>query len=191
AGGAGWRPRPATATSPRPGCRTPGRCAPRPAWRRWTTPASGWSGCGPRASHGCATWASPHCPGSAASTWPGAISPSCCDSPGRATPPLANCANASPSPSTTACPRRARHLAQLLRIARPGDPAAAELRERITLAVHYGMYAPGQVFTDAMSGGGRGPQMAVVPHGAFTMGAAADEPDSSDHEKPAHVVRFE
>lgn len=84
-----------------------------------------------------------------------------------------------------------RHLAQLLRIARPGDPAAAELRERITLAVHYGMYAPGQVFTDAMSGGGRGPQMAVVPHGAFTMGAAADEPDSSDHEKPAHVVRFE
>jgi|UPI0004B14494 formylglycine-generating enzyme required for sulfatase activity len=84
-----------------------------------------------------------------------------------------------------------RHLAQLLRIARPGDPAAAELRERITLAVHYGMYAPGQVFTDAMSGGGRGPQMAVVPHGAFTMGAPANEPGSSDHEKPAHAVRFE
>ena len=83
-----------------------------------------------------------------------------------------------------------RHLAQLLRIAQPGDPAAAELRERITLAVHYGLYAPGQVFTDAMATGGRGPQMAVVPHGAFTMGAGDGEPDASDHERPAHPVRF-
>jgi len=83
-----------------------------------------------------------------------------------------------------------RHLAQLLRIAQPGDPAAAELRERITLAVHYGLYAPGQVFTDAMATGGRGPQMAVVPHGAFTMGARDGEPDASDYERPAHPVRF-
>lgn len=84
-----------------------------------------------------------------------------------------------------------RHLAELLRIARPGDPAATELRERITLAVHYGLYAPGQVFTDALGTGGRGPQMAVVPHGAFTMGAREDEPDASDHERPAHPIRFE
>ncbi|TYT25044.1 SUMF1/EgtB/PvdO family nonheme iron enzyme [Luteimonas viscosa] len=84
-----------------------------------------------------------------------------------------------------------RHLAEMLRIARPGDPAATELRERITLAVHYGLYAPGQVFTDALGTGGRGPQMAVVPHGAFTMGAPDGEPGASDYERPAHPIRFE
>ncbi|MGJ4729943.1 SUMF1/EgtB/PvdO family nonheme iron enzyme [Luteimonas sp. SDU101] len=83
-----------------------------------------------------------------------------------------------------------RHLAELLRIARPGDPAAAELRERIDLAVHYGLYAPGQVFTDALQTGGRGPQMAVVPHGAFTMGAPEGEREASDYERPAHPIRF-
>lgn len=83
-----------------------------------------------------------------------------------------------------------RHLAELLRIARPGDPAATELRERIDLAVHYGLYAPGQVFTDALQTGGRGPQMAVVPHGAFTMGAPPGERDASDYERPAHAIRF-
>ncbi|MDH5834137.1 SUMF1/EgtB/PvdO family nonheme iron enzyme [Luteimonas kalidii] len=84
-----------------------------------------------------------------------------------------------------------RHLAELLRIARPGDPVASELRERIDLAVHYGLYAPGQVFTDALETGGRGPQMAVVPHGAFTMGARDGEVDASDYERPAHAIRFE
>ncbi len=83
------------------------------------------------------------------------------------------------------------HLAELLRIAPPGDPAAAELRERIALAVHYGLFAPGQVFTDALATGGRGPQMAVVPHGAFTMGAREDEADASEHERPAHPIRFQ
>lgn len=84
-----------------------------------------------------------------------------------------------------------RYLAEMLRIARPGEPAATELRERIDLAVHYGMYGPGQVFTDALKGGGRGPRMAVVPHGAFTMGAPEDEADSSGSERPRHVVRFD
>lgn len=82
------------------------------------------------------------------------------------------------------------HLAELLRIARPADPAAAELRERIDMAVHYGLYGPGQVFTDALKGGGRGPQMAVVPHGAFTRGAPAGERDSADNERPQHAIRF-
>lgn len=83
------------------------------------------------------------------------------------------------------------HLVELLRIARPGDPAASELRERIDLAVHYGLYGPGQVFTDALKGGGRGPQMAVVPHGAFTMGAPSGEVDATDQERPQHPVRFD
>ncbi|NLC61503.1 MAG: SUMF1/EgtB/PvdO family nonheme iron enzyme [Gammaproteobacteria bacterium] len=82
-------------------------------------------------------------------------------------------------------------LGDLLRIAEPGDPAAAELRERIDLAVHYGLFRPGQVFTDALDTGGRGPRMVVVPHGAFTMGAPEDEGGSSDQERPQRNIRFD
>ena len=85
-----------------------------------------------------------------------------------------------------------KHLAALLRIAPSGDPAAAELRERIDLAVHYGLFRPGQVFTDALAaGGGRGPQMVVVPHGAFRMGAPPGEIDATDVERPARNLRFD
>ncbi|MGO1068249.1 SUMF1/EgtB/PvdO family nonheme iron enzyme [Lysobacter sp. CA199] len=83
------------------------------------------------------------------------------------------------------------HLATLLRIAPAGDPAAAELRERIELATHYGLFRPGQVFTDAMGLGGRGPQMVVIPHGAFRMGADLGEAGSSDAERPLRNIRFE
>lgn len=83
------------------------------------------------------------------------------------------------------------HLAELLRIAPKGDPAAIELRERIELATHYGLFRPGQVFTDALKNGGRGPQMVVVPHGAFTMGAADDEAGASDSERPTRNIRFD
>ncbi len=82
-------------------------------------------------------------------------------------------------------------LAALLRIARPGDAAAAELRTRIDLAAHYGLMRPGQRFTDALQGGGRGPEMVVVPHGGFRMGARASEPDATDAERPQRYVRFE
>ncbi|WP_442965336.1 SUMF1/EgtB/PvdO family nonheme iron enzyme [Pseudomonas sp. CGJS7] len=83
------------------------------------------------------------------------------------------------------------HLATLLRIAPAGDPAAIELRERIELATHYGLFRPGQVFTDAMNLGGRGPQMVVIPHGAFRMGADVAEAGSSDAERPLRSIRFE
>ncbi|MFI8717040.1 SUMF1/EgtB/PvdO family nonheme iron enzyme [Stenotrophomonas sp. NPDC077464] len=82
-------------------------------------------------------------------------------------------------------------LEDALRIALPGDPVVAELRERIELATHYGSFRPRQVFSDALRDGGRGPQMIVVPHGGFQMGAGASEPGASDAEKPAHYVRFE
>lgn len=88
--------------------------------------------------------------------------------------------------------RRAREkLAQLLRIAAPADPAVMELRTRIEMAAHYGLFRPGQAFTDAMVNGGRGPQLVVVPHGAFRMGAAEAELDSTDAERPARNIRFE
>jgi formylglycine-generating enzyme required for sulfatase activity len=82
-------------------------------------------------------------------------------------------------------------LAELLRIAAPGDPAAAELRGRIDLAAHYGLQRPGQRFTDALVGGGRGPEMVVVPHGGFRMGARDNEPDASNSERPSRYVRFD
>lgn len=87
-------------------------------------------------------------------------------------------------------PARAK-LAEALRIALPGDAAVATLRERIELATHYGAFRPGQVFSDALRDGGRGPQMVVVPHGGFQMGASLTEPGASDAERPAHYVRFE
>ncbi|MCJ0824426.1 formylglycine-generating enzyme family protein [Luteimonas sp. 50] len=82
-------------------------------------------------------------------------------------------------------------LAEILRIAEPGDAAAAELRQRIDLVTHYGLFHPGQAFTDGLKQGARGPEMVVVPHGAFRMGAAPEEAEASDSERPAHYVRFD
>lgn len=82
-------------------------------------------------------------------------------------------------------------LAEVLRIAEPGNRVAAEFRERIDLATHYGLFRPGQAFTDALHNGGRGPEMVVVPHGGFSMGATDDEAEAADAEKPAHYVRFD
>ncbi|MCF7752350.1 SUMF1/EgtB/PvdO family nonheme iron enzyme [Bacillus subtilis subsp. subtilis] len=82
-------------------------------------------------------------------------------------------------------------LEDALRIALPGDPVVGQLRERIELVTHYGSFRPRQVFSDALRDGGRGPQMIVVPHGGFQMGAGDTEHGASDAEKPSHYVRFE
>ncbi len=81
-------------------------------------------------------------------------------------------------------------LAEVLRIAEPGDPMAADFRKRIDLATYYGVFKPGQRFTEALANGGRGPEMVVVPHGGFSMGAKENEIGAADSEKPAHYVRF-
>ena len=83
------------------------------------------------------------------------------------------------------------HLANLLRIAPEGNPAAVELRERIELASHYGLFRPGQVFTEALRLGGRGPEMVVIPHGGFRMGASDDDAAATDAERPARSIRFD
>lgn len=88
-------------------------------------------------------------------------------------------------------PLARRKLADVLRIAEPGDAAAANLRERIELAAHYGLFRPGQAFTDALRDGARGPQMRVVPHGGFRMGAREDEQGTGKAEWPSHYVRFD
>jgi formylglycine-generating enzyme required for sulfatase activity len=84
-----------------------------------------------------------------------------------------------------------KRLAQMLAIAEPGNPAVAELHERIDLAVHYGMFRPGQRFTDALGGGARGPQMIVVPHGGFRMGAGDGDAGAEDNERPQRYLRFD
>jgi formylglycine-generating enzyme required for sulfatase activity len=82
-------------------------------------------------------------------------------------------------------------LAEMLRIAAPAEPAAAELRQRIDRATHYGLMQPGQRFTDGLDGGGRGPAMVVVPHGGFRMGAGPLETEADDAERPTRYVRFD
>jgi len=82
-------------------------------------------------------------------------------------------------------------LAQAQHIAEADDPVIQTLNQRIEQAIHYGNFQPGQVFTDALSEGGRGPQMVVLPHGQFLMGSADDEHNVSETEQPQHSVHFE
>lgn len=93
-------------------------------------------------------------------------------------------------PGTGLKPARAL-LTEMRRIADKGDPRIGLLGWRIDLAEHYGVFGPGQVFTDALADASRGPQMVVVPHGRFDMGADADEPGAAEAERPRHEVRFE
>jgi len=83
------------------------------------------------------------------------------------------------------------NLQQIEAIADPGDFVAADLRARIETARHYGLFGPGQMVMEALQDGGRGPQMAVLAHGEFQMGAMAADEDAHANESPAHPVRFE
>lgn len=83
-----------------------------------------------------------------------------------------------------------RRLAQAERI----DPLASGLDERnrrLALARRYGHFQPGQRFADTLIGGGSGPEMVVIPHGRFVMGAVPGEDGARDNEGPPHTVRFE
>lgn len=95
------------------------------------------------------------------------------------------------NPTAPALRRAREQLAYLLRIAPAADPAVRELGQRIEIAAHYGLFRPGQIFTDAIPGGGRGPQMVVIPHGAFRMGAAPGEKGSTEAERPPRNIRFD
>lgn len=82
-------------------------------------------------------------------------------------------------------------LAEILRIAPAGDAVAGGLRTEIERVSHYGKFRAGQAFADALRDGSLGPEMIVVPHGGFRMGAPANEADASNSEMPQHYVRFE
>lgn len=82
-------------------------------------------------------------------------------------------------------------LAEILRIAPSGNAVAGDLRGEIERVSHYGLFRPGQAFTDAMTGGGRGPEVVVVRHGGSRMGAPTTEADATGSERPRHYVRFE
>lgn len=63
-----------------------------------------------------------------------------------------------------------------------------ELRQKLENARSYATLRPGQVVVDPLSGGGRGPEMLVLPLGSFTMGSPSDEADRKSNEGPTHTV---
>jgi len=83
-----------------------------------------------------------------------------------------------------------RRLAQAERID-PLAPGLDERNQRLALARRYGHFQPGQRFADALVGGGSGPEMVVIPHGRFLMGAIPGENGARDNEGPPHTVRFD
>ena len=48
--------------------------------------------------------------------------------------------------------------------------------------------APGSTFRDTLVGGGKGPEMVVVPSGSFLMGSPSSEPGRHDDEGPQRTV---
>ena len=49
---------------------------------------------------------------------------------------------------------------------------------------------PGETFTDALASGAKGPEMVVIPAGAFRMGCLSNDDSCADAEKPVHDVRI-
>lgn len=81
-------------------------------------------------------------------------------------------------------------LLEMRRVAVTDDGSVADLARRIDLATHYGQFAPGQEFSEALRAGGAAPVMRVVPIGSFMMGADPHEPGPSKAESPSHRVTF-
>lgn len=86
---------------------------------------------------------------------------------------------------------RAARLADAYARASTRAQGVETLRRRIETARRYGHFDAGQTFRDALEIGGTAPELTVVPHGSFMMGAAEGEAGSSDTERPRHRVAFE
>jgi formylglycine-generating enzyme required for sulfatase activity len=96
-------------------------------------------------------------------------------------------ANAAPSPSAVPGPSPAApNPASLPKVENiHGWPAAKvqELQRQAAAALGKPV-----VFRDRLQSGGEGPEMAVIPAGAFLMGSPVGEPERSDDEGPQHLV---
>lgn len=83
----------------------------------------------------------------------------------------------------------ARSLDRLLAL--PIDVARAEqLRERLQNARLYGNHRPGASFSDALTEGGNGPRMKVLPVGSLRMGSPDSENGRRSNEGPQRVLRI-
>ncbi len=66
------------------------------------------------------------------------------------------------------------------------------LRQRLVVARRYASFAPGQQFSEALSGlDADGPEMVVIPVGSFMMGSPDNERDRQSNEGPRFRVTFE
>jgi formylglycine-generating enzyme required for sulfatase activity len=63
-----------------------------------------------------------------------------------------------------------------------------ELRSRLDSARNYASLKPGQVITDPLKSGGRGPELVVIPLGSFQMGSPDNEADRRPNEGPRRTV---
>ncbi|MBS0464106.1 MAG: formylglycine-generating enzyme family protein [Proteobacteria bacterium] len=85
---------------------------------------------------------------------------------------------------------RAEPLLERIEFAMPGSPLIAKVRERIKNTRLYGRHLPGQVFSDGLSAGGRGPDMVVLPVGSFRMGSADSDAGHDANESPQRPITF-
>lgn len=63
-----------------------------------------------------------------------------------------------------------------------------ELRTKLENARSYSTLKPGQAVSDALTSGGKGPEMVVLPLGSFQMGSPEGEDDRKGNEGPQHAV---
>ena len=81
--------------------------------------------------------------------------------------------------------RQADMMAKRQREKDTADEAAQTRREAIVLAARYPV---GSKFRDTLSGGGKGPEMVVVPAGSFVMGSSLSENERDDDEGPQQRI---
>ena len=87
-------------------------------------------------------------------------------------------------------PDRAERLLHQIERAAPLSPESSDLRERIRLTRNYGMFRPGQAFTEALASAGRAPEMIVLPIGSFRMGSTDADAGHDANESPQREIRF-
>ncbi len=87
-------------------------------------------------------------------------------------------------------PDRAERLLKQIERAAPLSAEVNDLRARILLERNYGMFKPGQAFTEALVSAGRTPEMIVLPIGRFRMGSRDEDADHEANETPQREVVY-